>query len=233
MRHVQVKGGGINVLETGSRDGPSVVFVNSLGTDMRIWDEVVDRLPTDLHVVRMDKRGHGLSSLSPPSRTIADHAADLAGVLDAVGLRRTLVVGLSIGGMIAQVLAASRPDLVGALLLLDTAHRIGTRESWDTRIAAVRDGGMGAIADAVTERWFSAGFRRDHGDVVAAWRVLLERMSADGYVAACEAVRDGDLTATSPGSGCRPPSRSAARTARRRRTSSARPRTSCLAPVSK
>jgi 3-oxoadipate enol-lactonase len=199
MRHIRVKGGGINVAETGGRDGTVVVFVNSLGTDLRIWDEVVERLPPGLHIVRTDKRGHGLSSIAPPSRTIAAHAADLAGALDALGVGRCLVVGLSIGGMIAQVLAASRPDLVGALLLLDTAHRVGTREVWDARIAAVRDGGIGAIADAVTERWFSAHFWRDHQDVVAAWRVLLERMSVDGYVAACEALRDGDLTAISPG----------------------------------
>jgi 3-oxoadipate enol-lactonase len=195
MRHVIVNGGGLNVLERGERGGPVVVFVNSLGTDSRVWDGVVERLPSALNLLRMDKRGHGLSTLEPTARTVEAHAADLAGVLDTLDARRALVVGLSIGGLIAQMLAVTRPDCVSGLLLLDTAQRIGTPESWNVRIDAVRAGGMASIADGVMERWFSTAFRRDRGDVVEAWRILFSRMPAEGYVAACEAVRDADLTA--------------------------------------
>jgi 3-oxoadipate enol-lactonase len=198
MGHVIVNGGGLNVLEQGERGGPAVVFVNSLGTDSRVWDGVVERLPSALNLLRMDKRGHGLSALEPSARTVEAHAADLAGVLDALAVRRALVVGLSIGGMIAQMLAVTRPDCVGGLLLLDTAHRIGTPESWNARIDSVRAGGMAFIADAVMERWFSTAFRRDRADVVEAWRVLFSRTPPEGYIAACEAVRDADLTSLGP-----------------------------------
>jgi 3-oxoadipate enol-lactonase len=198
MRHVIVNGSGLNILERGERGRHVVVFVNSLGTDTRVWDGVVERLPSDMHLLRLDKRGHGLSALEPPARTVDAHAADLAGVLDALALRRALVVGLSIGGMIAQVLAATRPECVSGLLLLDTAHRIGTSESWNARIHSVRAGGMASIADAVMERWFSTAFRRDRAEVVEAWRILFSRLPAEGYIAACEAVRDADLTTLVP-----------------------------------
>ena len=143
----------------------------------------------------MDKRGHGLSALEPPSRTIAAHAADLAAVLDALAVRHALVVGLSIGGMIAQMLAASGPDLVG-LLLLDTAHRVGTRERGTPHHRGSR-WRHESIVDGVMERWFSDASRDRRPDVVAAWRTLFNRMPVEGYVAACEALREADLTAVS------------------------------------
>jgi 3-oxoadipate enol-lactonase len=198
MRQVTINGGGINVVESGSPDGPAVVFVNSLGTDLRVWDDVLPRLPAGLRLIRYDKRGHGLSALEPASRTVQAHSADLAAVLDQLRVQAALVVGLSIGGMIGQTLAVTRPDLVAGLVLLDTAHRIGPASNWDTRIAAVRDGGLAAIAEAVMERWFSATFRRDQPGKVAAWRTLLEQTPVEGYVAACEAVRDADLSELSP-----------------------------------
>lgn len=198
MRQLAVNGGGINVVENGPPDGPAVVFVNSLGTDLRVWDDVLPRLPAGLRLIRYDKRGHGLSTLEPAARTIQAHSADLAALLDRLGVRAALVVGLSIGGMIGQTLAVTRPELVAGLVLLDTAHRIGPASNWDARIAAVREGGLAAISDAVMDRWFSAAFRRAQPEVVAAWRTLLERTPVEGYVAACEAVRDVDLSDLSP-----------------------------------
>jgi len=198
MRQLTINGGGINIVESGPPDGPAVVFVNSLGTDLRVWDEVLPRLPAGLRLIRYDKRGHGLSSLEPASRTIQAHSADLAALMDQLQIRAALVVGLSIGGMIGQMLAVTRPDLVAGLVLLDTGHRIGPASNWDARIAAVREGGLAAISEAVMERWFSAAFRRERPETVAAWRTLLERTPVEGYVAACEAVRDADLTDLSP-----------------------------------
>lgn len=199
MRQIAIRGGGINIDLRGPEGAPAVVFLNSLGTDLRVWDAVVALMPPTLRLVRMDKRGHGLSSLAPPARTIDALAADAAAVMDALEVRSALIVGLSIGGLIAQCLAATRPDLARALLLLDTAHRIGSAETWEARIAAVRAGGTEAIADDVMARWFSDAFRSGHADVVAAWRTLLARMPAEGYAMACEALRDADLSALSPG----------------------------------
>lgn len=196
FRQIEANGTAIAVVDTGPRDPFAVIFSNSLGTDLRVWDDVVALLP-DLRVLRMDKRGHGLSAVEPSAATIEDHAEDLIAAARTLGVRRALVVGLSIGGLIAQTAAVRTPDLVAGLVLLDTAHRIGTDESWNARIAAVRDGGLEAIADAVMDRWFSAPFRNAEPGVVAAWRTLVARMPAAGYIAACEALRDADLTEVS------------------------------------
>ena len=191
---VAVKANGIvlHVKDRGPRDAPTLVFINSVGTDFRIWDAVVPRFP-EYRTLRYDKRGHGLSG-SEGGDSIEAHAADLEALLDARGIRRAAVVGLSIGGMIALGLTRLRPDLVGRLILCDTAHRIGTAEAWQARIAAVEANGVASIAAATMERWFSADFRARQPDLVAVARNMLSRTPADGYIRACAALRDGDLT---------------------------------------
>jgi len=176
--------------------GTAIVFANSLGTDFRIWDGVVSHLGSGRRLLRHDLRGHGLSDAPPAPYTIDDHAADLEALLDARGIKAALVVGLSVGGLIAQSLAARRPDLVRALVLCDTAHRIGTADSWNARIDAVRAGGIASIADAILERWFSKGYRTTMRDDLAGYRSMLTRTPVEGYVGTCAALRDGDLTAT-------------------------------------
>jgi 3-oxoadipate enol-lactonase len=170
------------------------VFVNSLGTGFRIWNGVVSRLGRQFRILRYDKRGHGLSDVARTPYGIDDHVSDLAALLDQRSVTQATVVGLSVGGQIALGLAARRPDSVGALVLLDTAHRIGTPESWTARISAVQAGGLESIADAVLERWLSPGYRRDHADMIPLWRNMLARTPTAGYIATCAALRDADLT---------------------------------------
>ncbi|WP_095589481.1 3-oxoadipate enol-lactonase [Actibacterium ureilyticum] len=187
---------GQRVLHVAFRPGRAgarpVVFANSLGTDLRIWDGVIARLPAELPVLCMDKSGHGLSDTGASS--IADHAADMAGVMDHCGLSGALFCGVSMGGQIGQHMAAHRPDLIAGLILSNTAARIGTPEMWDTRIAALEQGGIAPMADAVLERWFSPGFLSGQPAAVAGYRNMLVRTPLGGYVAACRAVRDADLT---------------------------------------
>ena len=171
-----------------------IVFANSLGTDLRIWDEVVLRLGGEFRVLRYDLRGHGLSDAPPAPYSIEDHIADLTALLDTRRIARALIVGLSVGGMIAQGLAAQRRDLAAALVLCDTAHRIGTADMWNARMDAIRKGGLAAIADAILERWFSTGFRRTRSSDLAGYRNMLARTPVEGYVGTCAALRDADLT---------------------------------------
>ena len=174
----------------------AIVFSNSLGTDFRIWDHVVARLDRDLRVLRYDLRGHGLSDVPPAPYSIQDHVTDLTALMEARGVRDALVVGLSVGGLIAQGLAAQRPDLARALILCDTAHRIGSVESWSARIDAVRKGGIASIADSILERWFSKSFRERAPVELAGYCNMLTRTPAEGYIGTCAALRDADLTET-------------------------------------
>ena len=182
---------------SGGAGSPTLVLANSLGTDLRVWDPLAPYLADRFRLVRYDKRGHGLTDLTPGPYTIAGLADDLARLLDSAGIAGALVCGLSVGGMIAQRLAAARPDLVRGLVLMDTAHRIGSAETWQQRIDAVRSpAGIGGIADAVMERWFARDFRERRPDELAGWRNMLTRTPVEGYAACCTAIRDADLTAS-------------------------------------
>ena len=176
----------------GPADAPAVVFANSLGTDLRLWDAVLAQMP-QIRAIRFDKRGHGLSDDSE-AFSIDDLADDAAALIEHLGLGPVVFVGLSIGGMIAQSLAARRPDLVRAAVLSNTAVRMGNAEGWAQRIAAVENQGIASIADTIMERWFAPPFRAT--PELAAWRNMVVRTSAAGYAAACRTLAATDLTLT-------------------------------------
>ena len=180
--------------EDGDPAGAPVVFANSLGTDLRLWDDVIPLLPPGLRLIRYDKRGHGLSSCPPAPYGMGALVTDAERLLDHLDARDCVVVGLSIGGMIAQGLAVKRPGLVRGLVLSNTAARIGTAQMWEDRIAAIRAGGIEALADAVMERWFSKPFRKTPD--LTAWRNMLTRQPAEGYIGCAAAIAGTDFYAT-------------------------------------
>ena len=177
-------------------DGPVVVFINSLGTDFRIWDETVARLAGECATLVYDKRGHGLSDLGDAQPGITTHAADLAALLDHLAIKRAIICGLSIGGLITLQLYATRPDLVRAMILSNTAHKIGTPQSWNERIEIAETRGITDFADGVMEKWFTPAFHTGRADELAGYRNMLIRQPVAGYVAACKALAGADLTET-------------------------------------
>lgn len=191
MRAVQANGVTLHVRVDGPADGPAVVFANSLGTDLRLWDAVLPLLPPGLRLIRYDKRGHGLSDGA--GDTLADHAADAIAVIEQVAGGPVVFVGLSIGGLIAQAVASAHPDLVRALVLSNTAAKLGTRDAWQARIDAVQAYGMAHIADGVMQRWFAPAFHAN--PEMALWRTMMIRTPVAGYTAACAALGGADQTA--------------------------------------
>ncbi|MEM6887289.1 MAG: 3-oxoadipate enol-lactonase [Pseudomonadota bacterium] len=184
----------LHVNVQGPEDGPSVVFANSLGTDLRLWDPIMPLLPPGLRVIRFDKRGHGLSSCPAPPYTMGTLIKDTEKLLDNLGVRDCVFVGLSIGGMIAQGLAVKRLDLIRAMVLSNTAAKIGTPKMWQERIDAVSSGGIEALADAVMERWFSRGFRAR--PELELWRNMLSRQEDQGYAGCSAAISGSDFFTT-------------------------------------
>lgn len=171
--------------------GLPVVFLNSLGTDFRIWDRVIARLPAELPLLLMDKPGHGLSQTA--ATTMDGYARAVAGLMEQCGIDRALVCGVSIGGMIAQTLALSRPERVTGLILSNTAARLGDAQSWQDRLDTLDRVGLEGMADAVLERWFSERFRNERPVDLEGYRAMLTRTPLKGYAAACAAIRDTDL----------------------------------------
>jgi len=186
----------------GDPDGAPVVFANSLGTDLRLWDQVIDLLPqTGLRYIRYDKRGHGLSECTAPPYAMGALVRDVERLMDFLDVRDAIFVGLSIGGMIAQGLAAKRLDLVRAMVLSNTGAKIGTRDMWAERIATVETGGIEALAEGILQRWFAQDFHRT--DAFHAWRNMLVRQPAEGYIGCSHAIAGTDFM--TPTSGLRLP----------------------------
>lgn len=177
---------------------PAIVFVNALGTDTHIWDPLLAALPERVKsrcpLLCYDQRGQGLSELGTAPHTLATLAADLDALLAQLGLAASVVCGLSLGGLVAQELAARFPERVRALCLLATGLSIGAPELWSERIAVVQGRGLPVLASSVMERWFTPAFRERNPAEVTGYRTLFERNSPLGYIAALEALRDADLS---------------------------------------
>jgi len=182
---------------TGPADGPVLLFANSIGTSLHIWDAVVPHLWDRYRILRYDMRGHGLTQVTPVTED-AGYSMDLladdaAGLLDALGIARAHVCGLSIGGMMAQRLAVKAPGRIQCLILCDTAGVIGPASVWTDRIAAIRARGMAAISDGVMARWFTQAFRDGRPDQIRGYTAMVARTTEDGYVGCAMAIRDADL----------------------------------------
>ena len=192
-----IEGRGLHWREDGDPSGAPVVFANSLGTDLRLWDPILPHMPPGLRLIRYDKRGHGLSDAPPGPYAMGQLVADAEAVIEAAGARETAFVGLSVGGMIAQGLAAKRLDLVRVAVLSNTGLRIGTRQLWQDRIEATHRDGLAAMAPAILERWFSRPFRES--PTVHPWRRMVETCPPDGYAGTCAAIAGTDFHASSQG----------------------------------
>lgn len=172
---------------------PTLVFVNALGTDYRIWDAVVEALPSSLWVLRYDQRGHGLSELGERPYDVDGLSRDLGALLDQLGPAQVVLCGLSLGGLVAQRFALARdPRLVG-LCLCGTAARIADRDFWQGRMQQVAAGGLDAVASAIVLRWFGEPFRKRDPVAVRGYETLLRRMPVEGYLASLEALAGADL----------------------------------------
>lgn len=179
----------------GDRARPCVVLCNSLGTDLSMWDAQADALASRFFVVRHDSRGHGQSGLGAESFGIDRLGLDVIALLDHLRIERAAVCGISMGGLVGQWLALHHPQRLTALVLANTAARIGSVEGWQGRAALVRREGMDAVADGAAARWFTPAFIERETATVARMVDTLRRQDAGGYAACCEALAQADLRA--------------------------------------
>lgn len=195
MQFAEVNGVTLHYQTIGAAKGkPLVVFINSLGSDFRIWRDVIVEMAGNAALLTYDKRGHGLSSVGAAPYTMGDHVDDLIALLEYLSVESAVLCGVSVGGMIAQGVCARRPDLVSSLVLCDTGHRIGTVEMWNERIEMIEEGGIAALAEPILERWFTPDFRENRRAELEGYRNMLTRQPAEGYTGTCAAIRDADFT---------------------------------------
>jgi 3-oxoadipate enol-lactonase len=180
---------------SGPSDFHPLVLLHSLGTSSEMWRDQLGLLATRRRVVTVDLPGHGGSSSAPGEYALEDLGADIVTAVDAAGVDRFDVCGMSLGGLLSLWLAIERPERVTRLIACNTASRIGTREGWTERIAAVADHGMAGVRDTVVARFVTAGLRDRRPEAVRRLGEMFVAVDPVGYTGCCAALRDADVTA--------------------------------------
>ena len=168
---------------------PGLVLGNSLGTDFSLWDPILDDLMNDFFVVRFDMRGHGGSDTPATDYNIDQLTDDVQAVISAAKLKSYDYWGISLGGMVGMCLGARQPSGLRRLVLSNTAAEFDP-SVWPARIAAVREGGMAGIVEAVLGRFYTPEFLAKNTMPLKRMRTTVLSQSPDGYIGCCAAIRD-------------------------------------------
>ncbi|NTI78725.1 3-oxoadipate enol-lactonase [Rhizobium rhizogenes] len=183
----------VELREGGMAARPWLVFCNSLGTDLRMWDQQVAELGQYFRILRYDRRGHGSSTAPPEPYALSDLGQDVIALLNAFEIGRAHFCGLSIGGLTGQWLGVHAPDRLLKLVVCATAPRIGTAGGWASRIDDVRKNGLKPIREATRERWFSPAYAESNPLLVSDVLDRFETTSPTGYIGCCAALAGADL----------------------------------------
>ena len=193
MPHIAANGVQLFYDLRGPEAAPVAVFANSIGATHEMWDAQAAHLTGRFRCLRFDARGHGRSQTIGGKVGIEDLANDLAGLLDALGIEKAHIIGLSLGGMTAQVLALRHAAKVSSLTLMATSAHMPS--NWEERAAKVRADGMASILGLVLARWFTPGFLAAQPGKVAPMRERFLASDPEGYALCCCAIQDMDLRA--------------------------------------
>ncbi|MFZ2174127.1 MAG: alpha/beta fold hydrolase, partial [Rhodococcus sp. (in: high G+C Gram-positive bacteria)] len=187
---------------SGPRNGdpipPVVVLLGSLGSDLSMWDPQATALSDEFRVIAVDQRGHGRSPSPAGPYSIRGLSEDVLAILDTLAVDAAHIIGLSMGGAIAQWLAANASHRVLSLSLLCTAAKFGEPQGWIERAAAARADGTESLADAVVARWFTEDLATRDPEFVRRYREMVAATPDEGYAACCDALADWDFAADLP-----------------------------------
>lgn len=189
---IDANGCHFNVAVDGPPGAPWLVLSHSLGSAHCMWRPQVAAFRQHFRVLRYDTRGHGASGVPAGPYSIAQLGADVLALLDALGVERAFFCGLSMGGATGVWLATHAPDRFFRFAICNTLPWLGPPGAMDARIDAVRKDGLGPLADATMERWFTPEFRVSDASTVREIRSTFLATPVEGYVACCEALRDYD-----------------------------------------
>jgi 3-oxoadipate enol-lactonase len=164
----------MHAVEAGS--GPALVFMHALGWDHRQWSREILRYQDRYRVIAADTRGHGGSSKPAGPYSLSGFADEWQAMLDGLNIESACLVGLSLGGMIAQYMALKQPERVAALVLISTVCHFGpdVRAAMEKRITINRESGAQAAAEAVAKTLFTEEFCESEKEFLKtfySWRV--------------------------------------------------------------
>jgi 3-oxoadipate enol-lactonase / 4-carboxymuconolactone decarboxylase len=179
----------------GTPNSPVLIFSNSLGSEMMMWDEVIPYLLPFFRVLQYDTRGHGGSVQHDGDSpyTIAMLGQDVIDLLDQLNIPEAYFCGLSMGGLIGQWLGINHPIRIKKLIISNSGAKIGNDEKWNERISTLKTNGMQAIVNDTMQRWFTDNFRENNPQRVAETQAMFLRSNVSGYCNCCAAIRDADF----------------------------------------
>ena len=180
----------------GPASAPVVTLSHSLATHLGMWEPQVAALAARYRVLRYDTRGHGRTDAPGGPYSLDQLAEDAVALLRALGIERTHFVGLSMGGMIGQVVALKHSEMLRSLVLCDTSSRVPleARPMWEERIRTTEQQGMEPHVEPTIGRWFTAPFAATHPEIVEPVRTMIHQTEPQGYVGCCHAIKALDLT---------------------------------------
>lgn len=177
----------------GTPNSPVLVFSNSLGADLTMWDSLVTKLFPYFRVLRYDTRGHGKSEVTAGEYSIAQLAQDVIDLADSLGIEKFAFCGLSMGGLIGQHLGIHYGHRLTHLVLSNTGAKIGDDQRWNERISRIEAEGTPSMAKETMQRWFSEDFIQNSPDRIQQLQAIFSASPDAGYCACCAAIRDADF----------------------------------------
>jgi len=177
----------------GRDEAPALILSNSLGTNLRMWDDQAPEFARHFRLVRYDRRGHGQSGVPQGPYSMERFGRDVLAIADALDIDTFNWCGLSMGGMVGQWLGANAPDRVEKLVLSNTNSFYPDKAPWNDRIKFVTEKGLAAMVDTNMQRWFTEGFRKRAPQAVDRMRDIFVTTKIPGYVACCQAIAAMDF----------------------------------------
>jgi 3-oxoadipate enol-lactonase len=194
--NITVNGIRVNYTLEGPATGPIITMSNSLASNLSMWDPQMSVLTSRFRVLRYDTRGHGGTEAPAGPYSLDELAEDVPALWQALGITRTHFIGLSMGGMIGQILALKYPQMLQSLVLCDTMSRVPTEAKplWDDRIHAAETQGMEPLVEPTLARWFTEPFRQQGSPVLDQVRTMIRTTPSRGYAGCCHAIAALNLT---------------------------------------
>ena len=182
----------------GDASKPTLIFSNSLGTNLSMWTPQIEALQAAYHVVCYDTRGHGLSGAPKGPYALAQLGEDVVALLAHLNIAQAHFCGISMGGITGLWLAINHPERFLSVTVSNSAAKIGQEGPWRERAALVREQGLQPIASTAAGRWFTEAFVNSHPDTIREMQHNLAAGSAEGYASCCEALAVADVRAQLP-----------------------------------
>ena len=193
---LETAAGSFRVAIDGAEDAPALILSNSLGTTLEMWEPQVEALSKQFRLVRYDTRGHGGSPVTKGPYSFEQLAADVIAILDALNIETAAFCGVSMGGHTGLQLGIDAPERFNAIVVCNSAAKIGTAEAWQERADNLRSKGQEAInelAASAPSRWFTEDFIKQNPEVVKGLQDQFATLDAEGYAACCDALGASDL----------------------------------------